>query len=104
MAQGLAARIRVTVEPSLPGDGNSVTLWQARELLGSDRARQEVAAALASVPGIAPVAETVIDTVLRAVAGLLPAETERPSWLRPGWQYREELMPRIAALLARRQV
>jgi hypothetical protein len=89
----LGARPLLAVHPGLDGSGGSVTLGQARELLDSDRAREAVAAALASVPELpASAASAATEVVLRAVASLLPAE-EKPKLTTPGWQYREELYP-----------
>ena len=96
VGEALRAQVVLSVQPGLDGSGGSVTLRQARELLGSDRAREAVAAALASVPGPpAPAGYTAAEAVLQAVAGLLPLE-EKPLLTTPGWQYREELLPEEA--------
>ena len=93
VGEALGARPALAVHPGLDGSGGSVTLGQARELLGSDRAREAVGGALASVPELpAPAASAATEAVLRAVASLLPAE-EKPKLTTPGWQYREELYP-----------
>jgi hypothetical protein len=93
VGEALRAQVVLAVQPGLDGSGGSVTLRQARELLGSDRAREAVAAALASVPGPPALAgNTAAEAVLQAVAGLLPPE-EKPRLTTPGWQYREELLP-----------
>ena len=97
--KGLGARFLLEVQPGVLGDGGAVTLSQARELVGSDRASEAVAAVLASagLPGSA--VGSVADAVLQAIAGLLPAEQENPlSW--PGWRIRPELMPETARLAA----
>jgi hypothetical protein len=93
VGEGLGTQTLLVVEPGLLGGGSSITLRQARELLGSDRAREAVAAALASVTA-SPAAECVsaAEAVLQAVAGLLPPENGTWTTI-PGWQYREELMP-----------
>jgi hypothetical protein len=93
VGEGLGTQIVLVVQPGLPGSGGSMTLRQARELLGSDRAREAVAAALASVPGLpASAGGAAAAAVLQAIAGLLPPEKEAWTTI-PGWQYREELSP-----------
>jgi hypothetical protein len=93
VGEALRARALLAVQPGMGGSGGSVTLGQARELLGSERAREAVAAALASVPELpASAASTAAEAVLRAIATLLPPE-EKPKLTTPGWQYREELFP-----------
>ena len=91
--EGLGTQIMLVVQPGLSGSGGSITLRQAHELLGSDRAREAVAAALASVPELpASVGSTAAAAVLQAIAELLP--TEKDAWTTiPGWQHREELSP-----------
>ena len=93
VGEALRARPLLAVHPGLDGSGGSITLRQARELLGSDRAREEVTAALACVPELpASAASIATEAVLRAIATLLPPE-EEPKLTTPGWQYREELLP-----------
>src|SRR5215469_6653349 len=48
--EALGAQTLLVVQPGLSGSGGSITLRQARGLLGSDRAREAVAGALASIP------------------------------------------------------
>jgi hypothetical protein len=96
VGEALGARPLLAAYPGLDGSGGSVTLEQARELLGGDRAREAVAAALASVPELpASAASTAAEAVLRAIASLLPPG-EKPKLTTPGWQYREELYPNSA--------
>jgi hypothetical protein len=102
--EGLGTQTLLAVQPGLSGSGGSITLRQARELLGSDRAREAVAAALASAPELpAPAGSAAAEAVLQAIAELLPPETgswpASPGW--PGWQYRKELMPGAAETAAR---
>jgi hypothetical protein len=93
VGDGLGTQIMLVVQPGLSGSGGSVTLRQARELLRSDRAREAVAAALASVPELpASVGSAAAAAVLQAIAELLPPEKEAWTTI-PGWQYREELSP-----------
>jgi len=94
VGEGLGTQILLVVQPGLSGSGGSITLQQARELLGSDRAREAVAAALASVHELpASVGSAASEAVLQAIAELLPPE--KAAWTTiPGWQYREELSPR----------
>jgi hypothetical protein len=100
VGEALRTQPLLAVQPGL--DGSSITLRQARELLGSDRAREAVAAALASVSeSPAVVGSTAAEAVLRAIAELLPPEAE-PRLTTPGWQYREELLPGDAAETAER--
>jgi len=94
VGEGLGTQILLVVQPGLSGSGGSITLQQARELLGSDRAREAVAAALASVHELpASVGSAASEAVLQAIAELLPPA--KAAWTTiPGWQYREELSPR----------
>jgi hypothetical protein len=100
--EGLGAQFLLEVQPGILGDGDSVTLSQARELVGSDRAREAVADVLASMAGLPDSAiGAVADAVLQAIVGLLPAEKENPlplPW--PGWRIRPELLPEVARLAA----
>jgi hypothetical protein len=97
--EGLGAQFVLEVQPGILGDSGSVTLSQARELVGSDRAGQAVADVLASAGLPDSAIGTLADAVLQAIAGLLPAEKENlVPW--PGWQIRPELMPEIARLAA----
>jgi len=105
--EGLGTQTLLAVQPGLSGSGGSITLRQARDLLGSDRAREAVTAALASVPELpASAGSAAAEAVLQAIAELLPPEKGiwppvPRSW--PGWQYREELMPELAEMVARIQ-
>lgn len=100
--EGLGAQTLLLVQPGRLGS-SSVTPRQARELLGSDRAREAVAAALASVPALpAPAGAAAAEAVLQAIAALLPPEQEAWTTI-PGWQYREELTPEATGLAARMQ-
>jgi|HubBroStandDraft_6_1064221.scaffolds.fasta_scaffold23946_3 hypothetical protein len=100
--EGLGTQILLVVQPGLLGS-SSITLRQAREFLGSYRAREAVAAALASVPALpASVGSAAAEAVLQAIAALLPPEKVTWSTI-PGWQYREELMPEPAETAARIQ-
>jgi hypothetical protein len=91
--EALGAQTLLVVQPGLSGSGGSITLRQARGLLGSDRAREAVAGALASMPGLpASAGRAAGEAVLQAIAELLPPE--KGAWTTiPGWQYREELSP-----------
>jgi hypothetical protein len=96
VSEGLGAQTLLEVQPGLLGDSGCMTVREAHQLLGSDRARQAAAAALAQlreVPG--PDDRAAADAVLQAVASLLPAETDEPGPM-AGWQYRPELEPRAA--------
>jgi hypothetical protein len=94
--EGLGTQTLLDVQPGLSGSGGSISMSQARELLSSDRAREAVAAALASVPELpASAGDAAVEAALQAIAELLPAE--KGAWTTiPGWQYREELMPEAA--------
>jgi hypothetical protein len=96
VSEGLGAQTLLEVQPGLLGDSGCMTVREAHQLLGSDRAREAAAAALAQlreVPG--PDDRAAADAVLQAVASLLPAETGEPGPM-AGWQYRPELEPRAA--------
>jgi len=101
--EGLGTQTLLLVQPGPLGSSGSITLRQARALLGSDRAREAVAAALASVPELpASVGSAASEAVLQAIAELLPPE--KGAWPTiPGWQYREELRPETAEIAARIQ-
>jgi hypothetical protein len=72
--EGLGAQTLLVVQPGLVGS-SSITQRQARELLGSDRARDAVEGALASVPAMPSSAGRVAaEAVLRAVAELFLPE------------------------------
>jgi hypothetical protein len=91
--EGLGTEILLAVQPGPPGSGGGVTLRQMRELLDSGRAREAVAAALASVPEPrCSAGATGAEAVLQAIAELLPPEKESGLTI-PGWQYLEELLP-----------
>jgi hypothetical protein len=102
VGEGLGTQVLLAVQPGLSGSGGSITLRQARELLGGGPAREAVAAALASVPGLpAPAGNAAVEAILQAIGELLPAATE--AWLTfPGWQYREELLPEELSGMAAR--
>jgi hypothetical protein len=90
--EGLGTQILLTAKPGLSGSGGSITLRQARELLGGEQAREAVAAALSSVAKLpASAGSAATDAVLRAISELLPPEKETERGI-PGWQYREELL------------
>ena len=99
--EGLGTQTLLVVQPGLLGSSSGITLRQARELLGSDRAREAAVAALASVTALpASVGRAAAEAVLQAIAELLPPE--KKAWTTiPGWQYREELMPEATELAAR---
>ncbi len=102
VGEGLGTQALLVVQPGMLG-GSSITLRQARELLGSDRAREAVAGVLASVTA-SPASEgsAAAEAVLQAIAELLPPE--KGTWTTiPGWQYREELMPGATELAVRVQ-
>jgi hypothetical protein len=99
VSEGLGARTLLEVQPGLLGDSGCMTVREVQELLGSDRARETMAAALAhlrDVPG--PDDRADADAVLRAVASLLPKDPteEGRSGTMAGWQHRPELKPRAA--------
>jgi hypothetical protein len=96
VGEGLGTQTLLDVQPGLSGSGGSMSMSQARELLGSDRAREAVAAALASVPELpASAGSAAVEAALQAIAELLPAE--EGAWTTiPGWQHRQELMPEAA--------
>jgi hypothetical protein len=74
VGEGLGTQTPLLVQPGLLG--SSSTLGQARELLGSDRAREAVAAALASVPELpASVGSAAAEAVLHAIAELAAASS-----------------------------
>jgi hypothetical protein len=101
--EGLGTQTLLVVQPGLLGSGASITLRQARELLGSDRAREAVAAAIASAPELpASGGSAAAEAVLQAIAELLPPEQGTRLTI-PGWQYREELMPEATQIAARTQ-
>lgn len=94
VSEGLGTQTLLEVQPGLLGDSGCMTVREAHQLVGSDRARAAVAAALArlrEVPG--PDDQSAADAVLQAVASLLPAEKGKPGPM-AGWQHRPELKPR----------
>lgn len=93
VGEELGTQILLLVDSGLPGISGSITLRQARELLGGDHAREAVAVALASVAALpAQASGAATEAVLLAIAELLPPEKETLTTI-PGWQYREDLMP-----------
>lgn len=101
--EGLGAQFVLETQPGVLGNGGSITLSQARDLISSDDAREAAAGVLAAIAGLADsAADAAADAVLQAIVGLLPAERKNLlPW--PGWRIRPELMPEIANLEAERQ-
>jgi hypothetical protein len=93
VSEGLGAQTLLEIQPGLPGDSGCMTVRETRQLLGSERARHAVAAALAQLQEVPDSDErAAADAVLHAVSALLPAEKENPGTM-AGWQYRPELTP-----------
>lgn len=92
VSEGLGTQALLVVQPG-PLSSGSITLRQARELLGGDQAREAVVSVLASVTASpASAGSAAAEAVLQAIAELLPPE--KGTWTTiPGWQHRVELMP-----------
>jgi hypothetical protein len=96
VSEGLGTQTLLEVQPGLLGDSGCMTVREAHQLLGSERAREAVAAALAQLREVLGSDDrAAADAVLQAVASLLPTETGKPGSM-AGWQRRPELKPRAA--------
>jgi hypothetical protein len=99
VAEAYGAQAILVVQPASPGDGGWLTLRQARELIGGQRAREVISAALSSAAEMPDLARSAItDEVIHGLTGLLSSGQDPNLTLPPGWRYREELMPGAAEL------